>query len=392
MASLLLAVIYLAFISLGLPDSIFGAGWPAMHQTFQVSVSYAGIVSMIGAGATILSSLLSDRLIKKFTAKAVVTVSVLTTAVALLGYSFAGQFWQLCLWAIPYGLGAGAIDAALNNYVALHYSARHMSWLHCFWGVGTMVSPYVMSFALTHSGWQSGYRIISCVQFGIAAVLLLALPLWKVHRKDAETGAWEAEAKQSVDIRHALRLRGVPATLVGFFCYCSMEATCMLWAASYLVGTRGVTEVRAAAFASLFFIGITVGRFLSGLLAERLGDASMIRLGTSVIAVGLVLLLIPGLPEWATLAGLVTVGLGCAPIYPAIIHATPKKFGATYSQTVIGLQMASAYTGTLLSPLLLGWLCSRIGLWTLPIFLAVLAGCMIFLLELSHRRAKTKTD
>ena len=312
---------------------------------------------------------------------------MLTTAVALLGYSFSGQFWQLCLWAIPYGLGAGAIDAALNNYVALHYSARHMSWLHCFWGVGTMVSPYVMSAALTYRKWQSGYRAISFVQFGIFAVLLLSLPLWKVHKREAAPG----EAKPSVSILHALKLPGVPATLVGFFCYCSVEATCMLWAASYLVNTRGISEERAAAFAALFFTGITAGRFLSGFFAEKVGDSGMIRLGVGVIAAGLVLLLLPGLPEWVALVGLTVVGLGCAPVYPAIIHATPQKFGAAYSQTVIGMQMAAAYSGTLLSPPLLGWISEKAGLWILPLFLAGMAGCMIFLLELSHHRAKRKT-
>lgn len=389
MVSLLLAVIYLAFVSLGLPDSLLGAAWPAMYGGFGVSLAGVGPISIIMSAGTILSSLFSDRLTKKCTAKFVVCFSVLTTAAALLGFSFSTRYWQLCLWAIPYGLGAGAIDAALNNYVALHYSARHMSWLHCFWGVGTIVSPYIMSFALSRGSWQGGYRTVSFVQFGIAAVLFLSLPLWKVHR--AEQSAKTEEKAQSTGILRALKLRGVPAVLVGFFCYCSMEATCMLWAASYLVG-GGMTEERAAAFSALFFIGITAGRFLSGFLADRLGDAKMIRLGIGVVAAGLLLLAIPALPAGFSLAGLLVVGLGCAPIYPSIIHSTPQKFGAEHSQSVIGLQMAAAYTGTLSAPPLFGLLAQGVGLWVLPVFLAALAVCTILLLELSRHRANKKTD
>lgn len=390
MVSLLLAVIYLAFVSLGLPDSLLGAAWPAMYGGFNVPQSFAGIVSVIISAGTIVSSLLSDRLTKKFTAKFVVCVSVLTTAVSLLGFSFSTAYWQICLWGIPYGLGAGAIDAALNNYVALHYSARHMSWLHCCWGVGTMISPYVMSFALSRGGWQGGYRIVSFIQFGITAVLFLSLPLWKAHR--AGQVEKNEEKAQSTGALRALKLRGVPAVLVGFFCYCSLESNCMLWSASYLVGTHGMTEERAAAFCSFFFIGITVGRFLSGFLADRLGDAKMIRLGIGIILAGLLILSISALPAWVSLAGLLVVGLGCAPVYPSIIHSTPGKFGAGNSQSIIGMQMAAAYTGTLLAPPLFGFLAEGAGLWILPMFLALLAVCTILFLEISHRRANKKTD
>ena len=389
MVSLLLAVIYLAFVSLGLPDSLLGSGWPAMYEGLNVSFAWAGIVSAIIAGGTILSSLFSARLVKKFSTKYVVVFSVLATAVALLGFSFSGRFWQICLWAIPYGLGAGAIDAALNNYVALHYSARHMSWLHCFWGVGTIVSPYVMSIALTHAAWQTGYRVVSYVQFGIVAVLFCALPLWRAHQTEKK----KAEEKlQSISIRRALDIPGVPAVLLGFFCYSAVEATCMLWSASFLVGTREITEERAAAFASLFFIGITVGRFLSGFVADKLGDANMIRIGSGIIALGVLLLTIRALPVWTALAALVLVGLGCAPIYPAIIHATPQKVGARHSQTVIGLQIAGAYTGTLLAPPLFGAIASGAGLSALPIFLAVALGGMFLCLELSNGSQNKKTD
>lgn len=389
MVSLLLAVIYLAFISLGLPDSLLGAAWPAMYGDFGVSLAGVGLISIIMSAGTVLSSLFSDRLTKKFTAKFVVCFSVLTTAAALLGFSFSARYWQLCLWAIPYGLGAGAIDAALNNYVALHYSARHMSWLHCFWGVGTIVSPYIMSFALSHHGWQSGYRAVSFVQFGIAAVLFLSLPLWKAHRADQL--AKVEEKTRSTGILRALKLRGVPAVLIGFFCYCSMESTCMIWSASYLVG-GGMTEERAAAFSALFFIGITAGRLLSGFVAERLGDAKMIRIGIGMIAAGVLILAISTLPAGFSLVGLAVLGLGCAPIYPSVIHSTPQKFGAGYSQSIIGLQMAAAYTGTLSAPPLFGLLAEGVGLRALPFFLALLAVCTLLFLELSRHWANKKAD
>ncbi|MBE6529066.1 MAG: MFS transporter [Ruminococcaceae bacterium] len=392
MISLLLAVIYLAFIGLGLPDSLLGAAWPAMYGDFEVPIAYAGIVSVIISGGTIVSSLFSDRLTKKLTAKYVVCFSVLATAVALFGFSISKEYWQICLWAIPYGLGAGAIDAALNNYVALHFSAQHMNWLHCFWGVGTMIGPYAMSFALSYHGWQSGYRIVSFIQFGITAVLFLSLPLWRMRKN--ESGPQPEEKNQSVGLLRTLKIRGVPATLGGFFCYCAMECTCMLWSASYLVGTRGVSEERAAAFCSLYFIGVTVGRLISGFVAEKIGDTGMIRIGTGIATLGILLLSISAFPLGISLAGLAILGLGCAPIYPAVIHATPKKFGAEHSQTVIGLQMAAGYTGTLIAPVLFGWIASGIGLWFMVVFLALLAICMILLLEISNRKANKdkKTD
>ena len=384
MASLLLAVIYLAFISLGLPDSLLGAGWPVMHGFFGVPLSWAGVVSMIISVGTVVSSLLSERLTKRFSARHVTLVSVALTALALFGFSLSTRFWMLCLWAVPYGLGAGSIDAALNNYVALHYTSRHMSWLHCFWGVGTIVSPYVMSLALSRATWQAGYRTVGLIQLGITAVLALTLPLWRVHRaaEEATTGG------RVLGLKGALRIRGVIQLLLGFCGYCALESTCMLWTASYLIATRGVSPERAAAFASLFFIGITAGRFLSGFVSNRLGDRRMIRLGTGVLFLGVLMLLLPRLPEQVALAGCVIIGLGCAPIYPSIIHATPDNFVPENSQAIIGVQMASAYIGSTFAPPLFGFLSAKLGLWLMPVYVACFGVMMICMVERAFGMAK----
>ena len=387
MVSLLLAVIYLAFISLGLPDSLLGAGWPAMHPYFGVPLSWGGIVSMIISLGTVTSSLLSERLTKRFTTRYVTLASVALTAAAMLGFSTAGRFWMLCLWALPYGLGAGSIDAALNNYVALHYTSRHMSWLHCFWGVGAIVSPYIMSAALTRAAWQTGYRTVGLIQLAIAGVLLLTLPLWKVHG-DASQG--EANGRV-LGLAGALRIRGVIQLLIGFCGYCALESTCMLWTASYLIATRGVSPERAAAFASLFFIGITAGRFLAGFISNKLGDRAMIRLGTGILFLGAAALLIPGLPEAVSLGACIVIGLGCAPIYPSIIHATPSNFGSENSQAIVGVQMASAYIGSTFAPPLFGLLSARLGLGLLPIYVACFGVIMILMVERAFGMATKRT-
>ena len=361
---LLLAVIYLAFISLGLPDSLLGAAWPTIRAEWDLPLSYMGIVSMIISGGTVFSGLLSERLTKKLGTRTVTIVSVFLTAAALFGFSQSRSFLFLCLWGIPYGLGAGAIDAALNNYVALHYTSKHMSWLHCFWGVGTIVSPYIMSYALTHSSWANGYRTVSYLQFAIAIVLACTIPLWNINK--AKT---EQEAQSAVlGIRGALKIKGVPFILCAFFSYCAAEATTMLWASSYLEGVRSVPKETAAGFAALFFIGITVGRFLGGFISEKLGDNTMIRLGTALALVGVIGIALPW--EITSLVGFVVIGLGCAPVYPSIIHATPANFGAENSQGIIGIQMASAYIGNTFMPPLFGLLANHISLQLLPIFLA----------------------
>ena len=386
MYTLLLAIIYLAFISLGLPDSLLGSGWPVMQQELAVPISYAGIVTMIISAGTVCSSLLSDRLTKRLGAHTVTAASVLMTAAALFGFSTANAFWMLCLWAIPYGLGAGAVDAALNNYVALHYTSRHMSWLHCFWGVGTIASPYIMSRALATTGWQSGYRAVSAIQLVIGLVLLFSRPLWKGRRQDAK----EERQGKPLGLANALRIRGVPQLLLGFFGYCAAESTVMLWASSYLVRTRQSTETRAAAFTSLFFIGITAGRFLSGLIADKWGDRLLIRTGTGIIAAGVLCLLLPIPGEGAALTALLLLGLGCAPIYPSIIHSTPASFGAENSQAIIGIQMASAYVGSTLMPPVFGLIANHISIGLMPVYIGALFLLMIIMTEWSSRAAAAR--
>ena len=377
---LLLAVIYIAFISLGLPDSLLGAAWPTIRVDFDVPLSYMGLVSMIIAGGTIISGLLSERLTKKFGTRTVTIVSVFFTAAALLGFSTTHAFYQLCLWGIPYGLGAGAIDAALNNYVALHYNSRHMSWLHCFWGVGTIISPYIMSYALTHSTWNHGYRMVSYLQFAIVVILLLSIPLWNIHKQSHQ----EQQKTPVLGIKGALKIKGVPTLLIGFFAYCAAEATTMLWASSYLEGTRGISKDKAAAFGSLFFIGITVGRFLSGLISEKFGDNRMIRLGTGIALCGVCCIVIPN--PIVSMIGFIIIGLGCAPVYPCIIHSTPYNFGAENSQGIIGIQMASAYVGSTFMPPIFGLIANHISLQLMPIYLAAFLTLLLVMISLTEKK------
>ena len=379
MYSFLLALIYLAFISLGLPDSLLGSGWPVMHAELGVSVSFMGIVSMVISGGTIISSLLSDRLTHRLGTRIVTVVSVFLTVVALFGFSISTRFWMLIGFAVPYGLGAGAIDAALNNYVALHYKAKHMSWLHCFWGVGTIVSPFIMGYALTHSTWNAGYRIVGLIQLAIAVLLLVTLPVWKIHADATET------AGRRVGLRAALRIKGVPFLLLGFFAYCSAETTTMQWASTYFVEVKHLPAERAATLAALFYIGITAGRFLSGFLSEKLGDRGMIRLGAGVLACGIAALLLPVESYYLAFAAFLAIGLGCAPIYPCIIHSTPANFGAESSGAIIGIQMASAYVGSTFVPPLFGLMGKALGFSILPVYLAVFAALMLVMTELTFR-------
>ncbi|MBS1313743.1 MAG: MFS transporter [Clostridia bacterium] len=383
MYSLLLALIYIAFISLGLPDSLLGSGWPAMRADLGVPVSYMGIVSMVISGGTIVSSLFSDSLTRKCGARVVTAVSVLLTAVALLGFSFSGKFWMLIVFAIPYGLGAGAIDAALNNYVALHYKAKHMSWLHCFWGVGTIVSPFVMSYALATSTWHNGYRIVGFVQLGIAALLLLTLPVWKVNQNAA------AETQKKIGLPAAVKIRGVPFLLIGFFAYCAAEATTMGCASTYFAEVKGVSADQAAQYASLFYIGITVSRFLSGFVSEKLGDRKLILTGTAILTCGILLLMIPA-ASGVAIAGFIVIGFGCGPIYPCIIHSTPYNFGAENSGAIIGIQMASAYVGSTFMPPLFGLLGNKISFSILPVYIFIFFLLMIVMTELTFRCGKKR--
>lgn len=385
MVSLLLPIIYLAFISLGLPDALLGAAWPTMYPQLGAGVAWAGGVSMIISAGTIVSSLASERLNTRLGTGRVTALSVATTAVALFGFSTCTQFWQLCLWAIPYGLGAGSVDAALNNYVALHYESRHMSWLHCMWGIGAAGGPVIMGWALAGSTWQNGYRIISILQIVLTAVLIFSLPLWQTP---TDAGAGEDFTPEHRTLPQLMKVPGVPEVMCCFALYNGLEAVAGMWAASYCTLVRGLDATTAASWASLFYLGITGGRFLSGFLTMRFTDHQMIRLGQTLIAVGIALLLLPGsavLP-----VGLVVIGLGCAPIYPCIIHETPANFGKNLSMAMTGIQMAAAYVGvTLLSPFF-GVLAQNIAMQLYPWALLAMLVLMFILSEQLHKKTAAR--
>lgn len=388
MISLLLAIIYLAFISLGLPDSLLGSAWPVMYRELDAPISYAGILSMIISAGTILSSLFSDKITRKLGTGLVTSISVLLTASALFGFSVSRSFFLLCLFAIPYGLGAGAIDAALNNYVALHYNSRQMSWLHCFWGVGASISPYIMGYALGNGlGWRNGYSMVSVIQLAITVILFLSLPLWK--KKTALTpGSEDYEAP--LGLRAALKIKGVLLVLITFLAYCAFESTCGLWASSYLVEYKGLDSQTAANFASLFFLGITLGRFVCGFVADKIGDKNMIRIGLITVLAGILLILLPVSGDITALTGLLIIGIGAAPVYPSIIHSTPTNFGKENSHAIIGIQMASAYVGSTFMPPVFGFIAEHITIALYPFYLAFFVAITLAMSECMNRTLAVK--
>lgn len=387
MFQLLLLIIYLSFISLGLPDALLGAAWPSMYRELHVSISYAGAISMIIAFGIIISSLQSDRLTRKLGTGKVTAISVAMTAVALFGFSTSHSFVALCLWAIPYGLGAGSVDASLNNYVALHYESKHMSWLHCMWGIGAAAGPYIMGYVLTNGrSWNSGYRVISVLQIVLTMILIFSLPLWKNRPEIIDDNGQEVSAK-ALSLREVIRIPGAKEIMVCFFCYCALEQTAGLWASSYLSLYKGVSAETAATFASMFYIGITIGRALSGFVTMKLNDVQMIRLGQVLIAVGILIMFLP-FGQTLSLVGLIVIGLGCAPIYPCIIHSTPTHFGADKSQAIIGIQMASAYVGTLLMPPVFGLIANHITVALLPVYLFII----LILMFVMHEALTKKTS
>lgn len=381
--TILLVLIYLAFIGLGLPDSLLGAAWPQLRIDIGAPLSGAGMVSMIVTAGTIVSSLVSARVIRRFGTGKVTAVSTALTAAALLGYAFAPAYWWLCIMAIPLGLGAGAVDAALNNFVALHYKAHHMSWLHCFWGLGATAGPILLSvFLVRPQGWRTGIRSIGLLQLALVVVLTVSLPLWRKVTEKNEIGS--DATSEPVSNREALQLRGLPAALLTFFCYCGAELGCGLWASSFLVASRGVAPAQAAGWVSLYYAGITAGRFFSGFAMHRLTCPAMIRLGGLTSLAGCVMLVLP-LPTVFSAVALVLIGLGCAPVYPCMIHETPARFGEANSQTAMGLQMATAYCGSTLMPPLLGLLAQLVAVTVFPWFLMVLFGLMLVASEVAAR-------
>ena len=382
MFNLLLAIIYLSFISLGLPDALLGSAWPSMYKEFNVPISYVGIISTIISVGTIISSLQSDRLTKKFGTGKITAFSVAMTAIALFGFSITHSYWLLCIWAIPYGLGAGSVDASLNNYVALHYKSKHMSWLHCMWGIGAAIGPYIMGYTITNNNWNAGYRYISIIQIILTAILFLSFPLW--NKNDEENK--EKISTKVLSIKEIIKISGTKEIMICFFCYCAIEATTGLWASSYLNIYKGADIKTAASFGSLFYIGITAGRVISGFITMKLNDNQMIILGEFIIFIGIILMIIPTV-NIVSLIGFIIIGLGCAPIYPSIIHSTPYNFGAENSQAIIGVQMASAYVGTSIMPPLFGYIANHISISLLPIYLMII----LILMFIMHKQMIKKT-
>ena len=373
----LLGIIYLSFISLGLPDALLGSAWPNIYLEFEVPVSYAGIISMIIAVGTVISSLLSDSLTNKYGTGKVTALSVGTTALALFGFSISHNFISLSFWAIPYGLGAGSVDASLNNYVALHFSSKHMSWLHCMWGIGATLGPYIMGLVLTNNKpWNDGYRIISILQVILTIILITSLGKWKKQDNIATI-------TKALSLKEILNIPGAKEIMICFFCYSAIEQTSMLWASSYLNLAEGIDAKTAATFASLFCIGITIGRGINGFIAMKLKDEQMIHMGIVIIFIGIVSMFLS-----YSLLGFILIGLGCAPIYPCIIHSTPNHFGANNSQAIIGVQMASAYIGTCLMPPLFGLVARHLSIKLLPIFLLLSLMLMTIMNELLNKNTK----
>ena len=382
----LLAIIYLAFISLGLPDTMLGSAWPEMHLQLAVPVSYAGIISMLIATGTVIASLTSDLLTRRLGTGRVTALSVALTAAALLGFSLAPSFWVLCLIALPYGLGAGAVDVALNNYVAIHFHARHMSWLHCFWGIGATLGPYIMGACLTGGwGWHGGYRTVGLIQLALTACLFLTLPLWRGAR--TQVNGASVEQTPSPGALALLRLPGVKADLLALFAYQGLEQTIGLWAASFMVMARGISAQQAATWAALFYLGMTLGRLLSGFLTLRFTDQAMVHLGQGVTALGILLTVLP-LGHLTLCAGLLCLGLGCAPIYPSLLHETPSNFGIALSQAVMGLLMACAYVGTTLLAPVFGLIAPHVSIRLFPAYLLLMLVIMTASCEVLNRKPK----
>ncbi len=383
----LLILIYISFISLGLPDSLLGAAWPVMHGDLGADISLAGLVAVVVAAGTVISSLFSARWIARFGTAKVTAVSVLFTAVALLGSGLASSLWVVLLFAVPLGLGAGAIDSALNNFVALHYQARQMNWLHCFWGLGASFSPVLVGTLLSVTGtWRSGYLGIAAIQGMFAAILLATLPLWK---KALGQGAQTEEKPRVYPFKEIIARPLAKPVFLAMLCYCGAEFTIGTWSASFLVEARGIAPETAAAWAATFFAGIMAGRFLSGVVAIRWKNRQLIRLGQMVAVLGILLLLLPA-PTWLLPVALFVVGLGFAPVFPGMIHQTPHTFGTDISQAMIGVEMAFAYIGNISMPPFFGLVGSWLGMQTMPLYVSILVAAMILCTEYVARRAKDK--
>ncbi|MGG3662325.1 MFS transporter [Bacillus gobiensis] len=382
MAVFFLIIIYLAFISLGLPDSLLGAAWPVMHMDYGESLETAGLLYMVIAGGTIVSSLISGILIKRFGTGNVTFISCILTASALIGFTFAPSMIWLVVCCVPLGLGAGAVDSALNNYVAAHYKAHHMSWLHCFWGVGATAGPIIMSQFITgHGSWRNGYLTVAIIQFALVIILLFTLPLWnRFSKTNQETNKDIVLPEQPRQQVNPLKIKGVKLTLIAFLFYCGVEITVGLWGSSFLVNSKGLAPGDAALWVSLFYAGITVGRLITGFITMKVSNKLLIRSGQIMTVSGALLLILP-FPIGFSLVGFMIVGLGLAPIYPCMLHETPARFGKENSQTLMGYQMAVAYSGTTFLPPFLGWVASYFSMGIFPLFILIYAITMLLCSE-----------
>ncbi|MCF0116488.1 MAG: MFS transporter [Bacilli bacterium] len=377
MASLLLAIIYLAFISLGLPDSLLGAAWPVIQTQMDLPMSAMGLLSFIICGGTVISSLLSERISRVLKTQWVVIISTFLVAGAMIGFSFSSTFWMLILFSIPYGLGSGAIDASLNNYVTNHYSAKHLTWLHAFWGVGTIVSPFIMSYAISKRTWESGYRIVGYIQLGLAIIIFASIFLWKNTKHEQEH-----IEQERLTPKEKLKIKGIFFVLIAFFAYCSCESIMMSWASTYFVKYQALSEDLAAALASLWFIGLTVSRIIFGFLTEKLSDKTLIRIGYTIMVISVILMTLAFINVYFAIVGFLLFGFGCGPIYPSIIHSAPNDFGPSKSASVIGLEMASAYIGATFTPPLFGLFTQYTDIKYLPFALITLLGLFIIMIEI----------
>lgn len=380
---ILLILIYIAFISLGLPDSVLGAAWPSMFRTFNVPEGSAGIITMLIYSGTMISSIASDRIIRKLGTGYVLVLSVALTAITMFGFSIAGSFTTLCLLALPYGLGGGCVDASLNNYVATHYKSNHMNFLHCFWGIGTIISPLIMGSFIENGGvWTQGYRAIAYFQFILVAVLLFSIPLWKRDNNNNE----DQEEKQPVSFKELIKIPGVKASLTAFFCYCAIETTMGLWTTTYLSTIKGVDLVFATKCGMLFYIGIALGRFLSGIISERLGDIKLIITGTTITILSLLVMIIPGIEGILLYSLIIVAGMGCGPIFPSMVHYSPAICGNNGSQLLIGCQLAMASAGSIIIPALFGIIVNTISISLMPYFCLMFAAILAIMIQRISRR------
>ncbi len=379
----LLVVIYIAFIGLGVPDSLIGSAWPAIHTQMNIPVEAVSVLTLFISGCTVLSSMFSTGILNKLGTAKVTAFSTAMTAAALLGFSFAPSFWVMIPLAVILGLGAGAIDSGLNNYVALHFKASHMNFLHCFYGVGVSLSPYLMSLALSNAGWRGGYRYAFYVQAAITILLIVSIPLWK-----KSSSAEEAEEKGvNLTLRQMAKMSEVRQVWIIMLATNAIEYACGVWGSTYLVEQKGFSAELGALALTVYYVGMSVGRFVSGLISNKISTWKRIGIGSVVLAPAIILMLLP-LNGTVTVIGLFLVGLGNGSIYPNMIHLTPHNFGKDVSQAVMGSQIAFAYIGVMLAPPMVSLVSGLFGIKVYPILLAVLYVIMVVTLKCFVNRLK----